>query len=199
MASKPIAWLIRHGEYEGHDLGVFMSWTDVPLTEKGRSQARDAVAIVARENPKLVFSSPLIRCLAAAEMLSDDVRQDRGLLPWNRGILTGISEEIGKPTLELFMKNPNVTIPMGESRREAEERLEKFFTKKLEDAETEPSAFFTHHSVIDVLNCLLEGKRNENPKNLVKPGGIVAVYVSGDGYKLRPIYRADDEGMSSMS
>lgn len=196
---KPIAFLIRHGETVVKDLHIFVSWTDVALDEEGWEQAADVKRILSKYDIQDIYSSPLQRCLDMAEMISSDVLQHRGLLPWNRGILTGISEEMGKDTLKLFMQNPTVTIPMGESRKQCEDRLESFFLPAFRTAEKRTAAFFTHHSVIDVLNCLVKGERGEEPVNLVKTGGIVAVYPDGDEYRLEPIHRPDDKLVATMS
>lgn len=189
---KPIGFLLRHGEVEGADKKIFVSWIDVELSETGKQQAQDAVNFISDYDIKDVYSSPLQRCVYAAKLLSDDIQQERGLLPWNRGILTGIPEEDGNEALELFLDNPSVRIPFGESRRDCEHRLTDFFTPALERAEKRTAVFFTHHSVIDVLNCLLTGERTKKPKNLVKTGGVVAIYVKDDGYELKPVLRPDD-------
>lgn len=201
MDSKPIAFLIRHGEDTLSDSGVFVSWTDVPLTSIGFEQAEDAADILEKYDIKYIYASPLVRAIQTAETFADKkhVQQDRALLPWNRGILTGCLEEEAEDLLKLIMENPDVHVPHGESRREVEKRIGDFFTPALDLAEQYPTAFFTHHSVIDVLNCLLKGKRNAKIVNLVKPGGIVAVYVDGEGYRLDAIHNADEEKSSSMS
>lgn len=202
MDSKPIAFLVRHGECELSDSGVFVSWTDVPLTAKGKKQAKEAADILDEYDIKYIFSSPLDRSIETARIYAGEgtyIMQERALLPWNRGILTGCLESEAEDLLQLIMENPDVHVPHGESRREAEKRIGDFFTHSLDIAEKYPSAFFTHHSVIDVLNCLLKGKRNAKIVNLVKPGGIVAVYVDGEGYRLDAIHNADEEKSSSMS
>ena len=196
--SKPIGFLVRHGETVARDRGIFISWIDYPLDEEGKEQAQEAVDFLSDYEIENVYSSPLQRCVYAAKLLGKPFQQDRGLLPWNRGILTGISEEDGKSALKLFSSNPSVAIPYGESRIDCEKRLSEFFIPALERAESSTTAFFCHHSVIDVLNCLLKGERTQEPQNLVKTGGIVGIYVDGDGYRLEAMFREDDseQGMS---
>jgi broad specificity phosphatase PhoE len=193
MPDNPIAFLCRHGETTLSDQKIFISWIDVPLSQVGEQQAHSQIDFLKHYAIDDIYSSPLQRCTFAADLLGEDYCQDRGLLPWNRGILTGVPEENGEKALELFLSNPSVAIPFGESRSDCEKRLRAFFIPALERAEKRTAVFFTHHSVIDVLNCLLLGERSRNPKNLVKTGGIVAVYVEGDGYRLDPVLRPDGE------
>jgi len=196
---QPVALLVRHGHDILSDSGIFVSWTDVPLTDEGRTEAHETIKKLEPFDVQIVYTSPLLRCLEMAEMMSDDPIQERSLLPWNRGILTLTPEKEGRDALNLFVTNPDVRIPGGESRIEVETRLEKFFIPALERAEKETTVFFTHHSVIDVLNSLLKGERDEEPENLVKPSGIVAVYVDGDSYRLEPIWKADKKSVVGMS
>lgn len=173
-----------------------MGWIDVELTSEGMDQGKKAAELLDEYDIQKVYCSPLKRCVDMAQIYTaynaKPIMQDRGLLPFNRGILTGTSSEAGKPALKLFLENPDVQIPYGESRLQAEQRIEGFFHGTLKDAESKTTAFFTHHSVIDMLNDICQGKRTPEPKNLVKPGGVVAVYVDGDGYRLEPILNADD-------
>jgi broad specificity phosphatase PhoE len=197
---KPIAILVRHPEVDPKYKGMFVSWTDVAISEAGEHQAKETLAFIeANFDIKRVYSSPLKRALFFAETLGLPVAQERALLPWNRGVLTGLAESEAKDTLKLYMQNPDIRIPMGESRNECEERLEGFYGPAFKEAEREFSAFFTHHSNIDVLNGLVLGKHHGEPVNLVKTAGVVAVYVDGDGYRLEPVYRADDKAAASMS
>lgn len=199
--SEPCAFLVRHGKDTLSDTGIFVSWIDAPLTSEGKEQAEKVADFLSDYDIKRIYSSPLQRCVVMAQMYADegvDIVQHRGLLPLNRGILTGTLEELGKPALDLFLKNPDIAIPYGESRTQAERRIESFFNPALSHAESEMTVFFTHHSVIDILNCLLKGERPAEPENLVKPGGIVGVYVDGDGYRLEALLN-EDEGQKGIS
>lgn len=167
-------------------------------------QAHELVEFVADYSPTRVYSSPLQRAFNMAVLLAGNekhVTQTRDLLPWNRGILTGTLESEGKELLKLFLKNPDMKVPYGESRNECEERLWNFFDPLFREArEDGPFVFFTHHSVIDVLNILCTGERGEEPYNLVKAGGCVGVYPDGEGdYRLEALLKPDNEAVTGMS
>lgn len=197
--SKPIAYIVRHPEVDKKYHDMFVSWTDVDISPEGWKQAEETMRILHTKDIEVVYSSPLKRAIEFAELLSDDVRQVRALLPWNRGVLTGLLKSEADPTLKLFMKNPKIRIPLGESRFECEQRIEDFYGPALKEAEKHTAAFFTHHSNIDILNSLVVGERSDEPVNLIKPSGIVAVYVDGDGWQLEAIHNADEKTMASMS
>lgn len=197
---QPIAFLARHGEDTLTGKGIHVSWLDVPLTAKGKEQGQEVVDFLDDYDIQLVHSSPLLRCVTLAEMLGKPFQQQRALLPWNRGVLTGSLEEDSKDLLKLLLTNPTIQVPYGESRRQCEDRLSDFFGPSLRIAEDKMTVFYTHHSVIDVLNSLVLGKRNDEPVNLVKPGGVVAVYLKSDGdYELEPVLNADEKTMVGVS
>ena len=60
--------VLRHGESTANAAGRFTGWTDVPLTDVGRNQARSAALVMRRAglSPEVVFSSPLDRAVETA-------------------------------------------------------------------------------------------------------------------------------------
>lgn len=189
---KPIALLIRHGDTDMTDLDVFVSRSDFPLNAKGHKQAEEALEFIRKQGDfDEVYSSPLIRCFEMAQMYADeeDIIQHRGLLPWDRGVFTGIPETEGEDSLKIYMEHPDIKIPFGESRIDAEKRIGEFFEATLDRLQSKKlrGLFFTHHSVIDILNYLCEGERSEKMENVVEVGGVAGIFVDGDGYRLEAL------------
>lgn len=62
--------LLRHGQSEWNQLGLFTGWTDVDLTEQGRNEAVEAGRVMAGEGiaPDVVHTSVLIRAIRTAEV-----------------------------------------------------------------------------------------------------------------------------------
>lgn len=60
--------LIRHGETLWNQEGRIQGHTDVPLSERGREQARRVGAVLRAEKPAAVVSSDLRRALETAEL-----------------------------------------------------------------------------------------------------------------------------------
>lgn len=198
---KPIALLVRHGDTTLTDDDIVVSRIDVSLNEDGERQTREVLDCLREYDVECIYSSPLIRCLSMAEAFAEgrEVIQHRGLLPWSRGVLTGIPVAEAEDMIDLLLKNPNVRVPLGESRIECEDRIMDFFSTALAEAENKVTAFFTHHTVIDFLAYLLDGERPDDPPNIVDVGGIAAVYIDGDGYSMEPILAPSGAELDTVS
>ena len=85
---KTLVYMMRHGESMGNARHSFLGHTDLPLTEKGRAQARAACAYLARVGivPDAAYASPLCRASETAKLAlsylpdlpilpSDDVKE----------------------------------------------------------------------------------------------------------------------------
>lgn len=86
--------LIRHGESEGNRERRFTPHPEIPLTDLGRAQAREAAArIRAGFAPAAIVSSPLIRARQTAAILSEilaaDVSYDHDLRERDMGAFAG--------------------------------------------------------------------------------------------------------------
>ncbi|KAA0233305.1 MAG: 2,3-bisphosphoglycerate-dependent phosphoglycerate mutase [Acidimicrobiales bacterium] len=67
--------LLRHGQSEWNELGLFTGWTDVDLTEQGREEAAAAGRVMAGEGiaPDVVHTSVLIRAIRTADLCLDEM------------------------------------------------------------------------------------------------------------------------------
>jgi broad specificity phosphatase PhoE len=83
--------LVRHGETEWTLAGRHTGRTDVPLTEAGRSSARDVGALLHDRHFERVLTSPLIRALDTCRLAGfgdhAEVRDD--LMEWDYGSYEG--------------------------------------------------------------------------------------------------------------
>lgn len=70
-AARPRVFLVRHGETEWNTIDRLMSFTDMPLNERGESQARRLGAELAAEAIAFdrVLCSPLVRATRTAELV----------------------------------------------------------------------------------------------------------------------------------
>lgn len=166
---KPVALIVRHGDTEANERGVFRSRLDPPLNEKGLKQAEAAAAWIAK-NHKIdrIVSSPLLRALQTADIISESVHapvtQDRGLFPWNLGFLGGRDRETYEPILNFFVDNPKEQIPDGESLDEFEERVQDFFYPELKQEPEyreagDPEAGYEEHGPYHCEDCIHKPKR----------------------------------------
>ncbi|EWM68330.1 MULTISPECIES: bifunctional RNase H/acid phosphatase [unclassified Micromonospora] len=118
--------LVRHGETERTVRKHYSGRGDVPLTERGRAQARATAARVAALAPSVaaVVSSPLSRCTATAEAIAAQVgnppvRTDDDLIECDFGVWEGRTfaevRERWAAELDAWLASTRVAPPKGES------------------------------------------------------------------------------------
>lgn len=94
--------LVRHGETEWTLSGRHTSWTDVPLTEKGREQARRLAPLIARHHIAAAFVSPAQRAHETARLAGiGGARIDADLSEWDYGGYEGVT------TVEIHRTQPD--------------------------------------------------------------------------------------------
>jgi broad specificity phosphatase PhoE len=86
-------WLVRHGETEWSRTGQHTGRTDLPLTERGREEAR-AVAHLLKESAfDRVLVSPLRRAVETCEIagFNGRARVEPDAMEWDYGELNGLT------------------------------------------------------------------------------------------------------------
>ncbi|MFE7274439.1 histidine phosphatase family protein [Streptomyces sp. NPDC057623] len=96
--------LVRHGETEWSRSGRHTGWTDVPLTEHGREEARRLVPLIRSHRVGAAFVSPLRRARETAELIGlhdvRDVSVDTDMREWDYGGYEGVT------TVEIQRERP---------------------------------------------------------------------------------------------
>jgi broad specificity phosphatase PhoE len=148
MADEPNVYLVRHGETEwtlsGQHTGAR---TDIPLTDKGRDQARELFAGLAEHAFALVLSSPLSRALDTCRLagLGEQVQTTEDLLEWDYG------EYDGRKTADIRQDKPRWSVwtdgcPGGESAAEVGIRVDRI-VKEAREVEADVVLFGHGHSL----------------------------------------------------
>jgi probable phosphoglycerate mutase len=185
---KLIAILVRHGDTSVNDANQFRSRLDPPLNDEGIKQAENLADALSNEGLKVerIVSSPLLRAVQTSDILADelglDVEQDRGLISWALGFLSGRDKDLYDDILNYYIDNPKKVIPEGESLDDLEQRTFEFFEEELKKDEL--SIFTTHTSNIICVQNLIKGDHDGRPESgefSVDPGGAVGVFVDSDG------------------
>lgn len=129
-------YFIRHPEVENYTSKVFNGHIDIDLSENGFKQALKLANFFEYKNIKLIYTSPLKRCLRTAYIIKEktkcDIIVDDRLKERSFGIFESLSwEEIEEKYPKeafLFLKDPfNYKVKGGESFLEIYERVSNFF------------------------------------------------------------------------
>ncbi|MGW0833728.1 histidine phosphatase family protein [Streptomyces prunicolor] len=128
-------FLVRHGETEWSRSGRHTGWTDVPLTAKGRDEARGLVPLIRSHRVGAAFASPLQRARETAELIGlTDVRIDVDLREWDYGGYEGITTvEIQRTRPDWFLFTdgvaPGPPDHPGETPEQVGERADRVLAK----------------------------------------------------------------------
>jgi 2,3-bisphosphoglycerate-dependent phosphoglycerate mutase len=150
MTVKAKLALLRHGETEYNNKHLMTGQADIPLTENGKEQAREAGRLLTAHGHKAdaVFSSSLQRAFNTASLLLEHSEEIHIHLKntdgtWNIGVRHEIKEtNTGDFTGRNYKDDPEIRnhirdfdnpFPNGESPRDVVSRIQRFF-----DAEVRP-------------------------------------------------------------
>ena len=97
----PEIWLGRHGETEWTIRRRHTGTTDIPLTDRGREQAKRLAEHFAGVEFELVLSSPMSRALETARLAGLEAAVDERLVEWDYG------EYEGMTTAEIKQSRPD--------------------------------------------------------------------------------------------
>ena len=141
--------LIRHGETEWSVSGQHTGTTDIPLTERGREEAKLLEPLLAGADFTMVLSSPLQRARQTCELagLGERVEIEPDLIEWNYGEYEGLTpKQIHRiaPGWMLFTDG----CPSGESPDQVGARVDRLICKVRQAAGR--VALFAHGHVFRV-------------------------------------------------
>jgi 2,3-bisphosphoglycerate-dependent phosphoglycerate mutase len=135
--------LIRHGESQWNLENRFTGWIDVPLTEKGRAEARRAGERVRHIHFDKVYTSVLQRATETLDIVLDILGQrglpvfyDAALNERHYGDLQGLNkaetaEKFGKAQVHLWRRSYDVAPPGGESLKDTAARTLPYFEQHI--------------------------------------------------------------------
>ncbi len=144
--------LLRHGQSQWNLENRFTGWKDVPLTEKGIQEAKNAGLLIKKHNIELdkVFSSNLERANKTAEIALREAKmlnffkdnkliytRDSSLNERDYGDLVGLNksetaEKFGKDQVHIWRRSFEISPPNGESLKDVLNRVSPYFSKNIE-------------------------------------------------------------------
>jgi 2,3-bisphosphoglycerate-dependent phosphoglycerate mutase len=135
--------LVRHGESQWNLENRFTGWVDVPLTDKGREEARRAGEHLRRTRFDVGFTSVLVRAIETLEIILDvigqrdlPVERDAALNERHYGDLQGLNKaetakKFGAEQVHLWRRSYDIAPPAGESLKDTAARALPYFEQKI--------------------------------------------------------------------
>ena len=144
--------LLRHGQSQWNLENRFTGWRDVPLTEKGIQEAKNAGLLIKKNNIIIdrVFSSVLERANKTAEIAITEAginsliegenvnyTKNKKLNERDYGDLVGLNkaetaEKFGKEQVHIWRRSYEVPPPNGESLKDVVSRVSPYFENEIE-------------------------------------------------------------------
>lgn len=127
--------LIRHGESEWNAKGLWCGWIDVPLSNKGKQEAKLAASYIRDIKFDIAFTSDLIRASHTLEIIKQELNLldlptivEPAFKERHYGIYAGknkweIKEKIGDEAFKKLRRGWDVSIPEGESLKDVYSRV----------------------------------------------------------------------------
>lgn len=151
--------LVRHGQTDWNLERRIQGWTDIPLNETGRRQARDAAGALADREWDRVVVSPLSRATETGEIIAGRLglpapTPEDGLRERAHGAIEGLTFS------ERQARFPgSAEVPGMESRQEVVERVERAFERIEADGPEDRVIVVSHGGVIGSLLRHVSGGR----------------------------------------
>jgi 2,3-bisphosphoglycerate-dependent phosphoglycerate mutase len=138
----PILALVRHGQSLWNHENRFTGWVDVPLTEKGRAEARQAAQALQGLKFDVAYTSALIRAQETLAIILNALGQpipvirDAALNERHYGDLQGLNKEDaakrwGDHQVKLWRRSYDVPPPNGESLEMTAKRVLPFYDRAI--------------------------------------------------------------------
>lgn len=169
--------LVRHGATRWSEAGRLNGWTDIPLSELGRAQARELGRAIDLRPGTAIWSSDLERATATASALrsaatgagGNVVRNDERLRELDFGALEGlIWSELEPATRRALMDFDRFVAPGGESVAALAARVDDFLAHLQRVDGSGRHVLVTHGGVIRLLLRRGPGDRPVRPGEAVR-------------------------------
>ncbi len=179
---------VRHGESEGNRDRRFCPTPEVPLTELGREQARQAASLLQRRfRPQRIVASPYRRARETAEVIAEvlqlPVEVDEGLREQDIGVYAGQPYEAVLQDPHFRTQEPwSWRPPRGESLLDVAARVLPAVERIAMQNSAQEVVLVTHAGVIAALCAAALGRWDQvrNAKN----GEVVVLEYRGGRFSL---------------
>jgi len=170
--------VVRHGATSWSEAGRLNGWTDIPLSEVGRAQARELARTLDLRPQTTIWSSDLERATATASVVQAAVtvadaaaplRVDERLRELDFGRLEGLTwNELEPATRRALFDFDGFAAPGGESVAALAARVDDFLAQLYLEAGSGPHVLITHGGVIRLLLRRGPGDRPVRPGQAIR-------------------------------
>jgi broad specificity phosphatase PhoE len=167
--------LVRHGETDLNRDGRILGLTDASLNATGRAQARAVATPLAAELPFQMYSSPLVRAVETAQIVTDALEvtatPNSGLQEADAGDLDGLKASETRERFPEFTSRwdrdaATARMPGGESLLQVQQRSWSAVTRLADAHPDETTVAVTHNFVIRAIVCKALGIELRNFRRL---------------------------------
>lgn len=195
---RVVAYFVRHGQTELNKNADFKGDLQVGLNDEGKAQAEKLADLFKNRNISEAHSSDLRR----AQETIQPILAGRGLKKNNTKALEALNvgELAGLPKndenldkMAYYQDHPEEKIPGGESLDEFRRRVDPKILEIIHkgEAANKPTLAVVHGSIIREISRFINHDEHNGAK--VKPGGIVGIFKSPNGYTAKALYRKSDK------
>jgi putative nucleotidyltransferase with HDIG domain len=189
-------YIIRHGEPEFGGEKRCIGHTDIPLSERGKDQARALSFFFDNREMSAVYTSPLGRAYQTAELLSRGrwpVKVCDSLLELDMGEWEGLTfSEIRRKFPDLYEQrgqNPEITPPNGETLEAGQARAAAAIQQILLETSGDVIAA-AHSGIIRLLICKYQGIPLSGWMTVPQPYGCINILrIEGNNFAIDEIGR----------
>ena len=197
--------LLRHGQSQWNLENRFTGWKNVPLTEKGETEAKKAGELIKKHNISIdrVFSSLLERANKTAEIaiihaaLNNLLENNKLIMTCSEklnerdyGDLVGLNKQetaykFGKDQVHIWRRSYDTPPPNGESLKDVVERVSPYFKKNIKPLidKGENVLIAAHGNSLRAMMIELGMYKSEEISNIELPTGS-PLYINLDLGKL---------------
>lgn len=185
----------RHGTTTLNTQGCFRGPLNPPLDEKGKHDAEELGKFFQDIPIACIICSDKTRALQTAHVIAKykpgiEIYPNAGLHALNVGDFAGKPKDKYEDEFEYYVRNPDVTIPGGESINDFKARIRPLLLEgvKIANRVGLPTFFAIHSSIIHEMGSMIN---NDHGSTLVKPGGAARIYHDNGRLKAEPIFKPD--------
>lgn len=188
-ADTCLLYLVRHGTTTLNRENRYRGRRDIPLDAQGYQDAVDAARCLSHAGLAAVYTSPLRRAIATAQIIADegrvpDLRILHGLTNVDYGAWEGMTAEeavmFDPEAFALYKTSPSRAVcPLGERLSDAKHRMMEALELIASRHGGEAVVAITHAVMIRLVFVWITGIDDETWRRPVGRGSVIAFYAKG--------------------